>query len=160
MRKISDIIVNLRSVPVVAALVAAAALSGCSLAPFGVETTAPVSSDQTDSIVIAGETVEATETSETNELYMATENLDFSDFIFVGDSRTVGMASYVDTETIAEVGVGYSFLAAHRDEILEYSGKNIVFNLGVNDLRKSINIMEKVIYFFKKDQNLVKKERV
>jgi len=96
MRKISDIIVNLRSVPVVAALVAAAALSGCSLAPFGVETTAPVSSDQTDSIVIAGETVEATETSETNELYMATENLDFSDFIFVGDSRTVGLFNICD----------------------------------------------------------------
>lgn len=142
MRKISDIIVNLRSVPVVAALVAATTLSGCSLDPFSVETTAPVSSDQTDSIVIAGETVEATETSETNELYMATENLDFSDFIFVGDSRTVGMASYVDTETIAEVGVGYRFLAAHRDEILEYSGKNIVFNLGVNDLRNVDDYIE------------------
>ncbi|MBP3809673.1 MAG: hypothetical protein ILA15_02990 [Clostridiales bacterium] len=76
----------------------------------------------------------AADTTETTDLYMATEQLDFSDYVFVGDSRTVGMGQVLHLDTIAEIGVGYSFLAAHREEILEYSGKNIVFNLGVNDL--------------------------
>ena len=73
-------------------------------------------------------------TAPSNELYMATENLDFTDFVFVGDSRTVGMGQYLHLTTIAEVGVGYSFLQSHYDEIMNLSGKNIVFNLGVNDL--------------------------
>ena len=73
-------------------------------------------------------------TTQTTQLYMATEDLDFSNFVFVGDSRTVGMGQHLNLTTIAEIGVGYSFLQAHRDEILELSGMNIVFNLGVNDL--------------------------
>ena len=112
---------------------AAALLSGCSVDDVDTifvtrATTAEVVQDQADP-------VQASEgTDETAELYMATEELDFSNFVFVGDSRTVGMGQYLHLNTIAEVGVGYSFLAAHQSEILELHDTNIVFNLGVNDL--------------------------
>ena len=112
---------------------AAVLLSGCSVDDVDTifvtrATTAEVVQDQADP-------VQASEgTDETAELYMATEELDFSNFVFVGDSRTVGMGQYLHLNTIAEVGVGYSFLAAHQSEILELHDTNIVFNLGVNDL--------------------------
>lgn len=80
------------------------------------------------------EVVESGDPTATTPLYMAAEEVDFSTFVFVGDSRTVGMASVVPMNTIAEVGVGYSFLMAHRNEILQLENTNIVFNLGVNDL--------------------------
>ena len=112
------------------------ALTGCSLldpeatlAPL--PTTSAVQGNGPDTISVS---LESADTTETTQLYMATENLDFSDFIFIGDSRTVGMGQHLDLDTIAEVGVGYSFLMGHYDEILEIEGKNIVFNLGVNDL--------------------------
>ena len=85
-----------------------------------------------DEIVIPAPSEETVESVET--VYMATDDLDFSDFVFIGDSRTVGMSSYVNTDIIADVGVGYYFLVEHYDEILELQDKNIVFNLGVNDL--------------------------
>ena len=113
------------------------ALTGCSLvAPepsFGVATAAPgvQNNNNPDTISVS---LESSETTETTDLYMATESLDFSDFVFVGDSRTVGMGQRLNLTTIAEIGVGYSFLMAHYDEILALEGKNIVFNLGVNDL--------------------------
>lgn len=113
----------------------AVVLTGCALPitePTFI-TVAPgeASVTQPDTISVS---VESADTTETTDLYMATEQLDFSNFVFVGDSRTVGMGQILHLDTIAEIGVGYSFLAAHRDEILEYEGKNIVFNLGVNDL--------------------------
>ena len=113
------------------------ALTGCSLvAPepsFSVATAAPgvQNNNNPDTISVS---LESSETTETTDLYMATESLDFSDFVFVGDSRTVGMGQRLNLTTIAEIGVGYSFLMAHYDEILALEGKNIVFNLGVNDL--------------------------
>ena len=112
------------------------ALTGCSLldpeATFAPPpTTSAVQGNGPDTISVS---LESADTTETTQLYMATENLDFSDFIFIGDSRTVGMGQHLDLDTIAEVGVGYSFLMGHYDEILEIEGKNIVFNLGVNDL--------------------------
>lgn len=121
---------------VAVALCVAVVLAGCSWpVPETTFAQAPAAGNgqgnQPDTISVSPDSPES---SETTDLYMATENLDFSDFVFVGDSRTVGMDQALDLTTIAEVGVGYSFLAAHRDEILEYSGKNIVFNLGVNDL--------------------------
>ncbi len=87
---------------------------------------------------------ESGDPTETTPLYMAVEEVDFSTFLFVGDSRTVGMASYVQMNYIAEVGVGYNFLMQHRNEILQMENMNIVFNLGVNDL---VNL-DKYIEFF------------
>lgn len=110
------------------------AVQGCMLAEPDptFSTTAPT---QTALYVYPQDEAEQTsEATETTTFYMATENLDFSNFVFVGDSRTVGMGQHLHLTTIAEVGVGYSFLQAHYDEILELSDCNIVFNLGVNDL--------------------------
>ena len=112
-------------------------LTGCSLvapeATFTPPTTAPgaQNNNNPDTISVS---LESADTSETTDLYMATESLDFSDFVFIGDSRTVGVGQVLDLDTIAEVGVGYSFLMAHYDQILGLENKNIVFNLGVNDL--------------------------
>ena len=117
-----------------AAISAAVLLSGCSgdnvdtIFVTRATSPAPAQDGQVDPVQ------SPEETDATAELYMATEELDFSNFVFVGDSRTVGMGQYLHLNTIAEVGVGYSFLAAHLDEILELHDTNIVFNLGVNDL--------------------------
>lgn len=126
----------LRKILTIAALILAILITGCSFpipeATF--VTVASIDGQQVGQPNATAASPDGAETTETTDLYMATESLDFSDFIFVGDSRTVGMGQVLNLNTIAEVGVGYSFLAAHREEILEYSGKNIVFNLGVNDL--------------------------
>ncbi len=116
-----------------AALCAAVLLTGCNKTP--VETTAaPTVTNAEGLIVYPIEADSYDETAVTTDLYMATENLDFSNFVFIGDSRTVGMGQHLHLTTIAEVGVGYSFLTQHYDEILELHDMNIVFNLGVNDL--------------------------
>ena len=116
-------------------LVGAAAFTGCTSVTSETTTVQTYSwTGSQEHVAAQPEDPEASETTETTSLYMATENLDFSNFVFVGDSRTVGMDTYLDIETIAEVGVGYSFLAAHYNEILELHDCNIVFNLGVNDL--------------------------
>ncbi|MCQ2515540.1 MAG: SGNH/GDSL hydrolase family protein [Saccharofermentans sp.] len=91
---------------------------------------------------VSEEAVESGDPTETTPLYMAVEDVDFSTFLFVGDSRTVGMATYVPMNTIAEVGVGYNFLMQHRSEILRMENMNIVFNLGVNDLTNLDNYIE------------------
>lgn len=57
-----------------------------------------------------------------------------ADYLFVGDSRTVGMAVYNPMTYIAEVGCGINFVYDNYDEITSYRDSNIVFNLGVNDL--------------------------
>ena len=116
-----------------AAIASAIILTGCSV-PVVETVYVTVPTEAPQGHLDPNMPVEEAETSTTTDLYMATENLDFSDFVFVGDSRTVGMGQVCHLTTIAEVGVGYSFLQAHYDEILELSGKNIVFNLGVNDL--------------------------
>lgn len=87
---------------------------------------------------------EGSDPVQTTPLYMAVDDVDFSTFLFVGDSRTVGMSNVVQMNTIAEVGVGYNFLAAHRSEIISMENMNIVFNLGVNDLAN----LDKYIEFF------------
>ncbi|MCR5201109.1 MAG: hypothetical protein K6C38_08355 [Saccharofermentans sp.] len=126
----------LRNILTIAALILALLITGCSfpIPETTFVTVASIDGQQVGQPNATAASSDGAETTETTDLYMATESLDFSDFIFVGDSRTVGMGQVLNLNTIAEVGVGYSFLAAHREEILEYSGKNIVFNLGVNDL--------------------------
>lgn len=112
----------------------AAVISGCSVTDVIPSNNMPQNQGQGQPNSVVIEAYESSETATTTSLYMATENLDFSNFVFIGDSRTVGLASCVDIETIAEVGVGYSFLQQHYNEIIELHDKNIVFNLGVNDL--------------------------
>lgn len=125
-----------RIICLAAALCVTVSTAACGLVPP--EETVIVTNAQGESFRIIPpqhqENMEETLVAETNSLYMATDDLDFTDFVFVGDSRTVGMGQYLHLTTIAEVGVGYSFLQQHYDEITSLSGKNIVFNLGVNDL--------------------------
>lgn len=120
-----------------AVLASSAVLSGCSLFDISeptFETAAPRHYQAGDSPDTLSVTLESVDSTDPSNPYMASDSLDFSNFVFVGDSRTVGMGQVLDLETIAEVGVGYSFLQAHYNEILELEDCNIVFNLGVNDL--------------------------
>jgi hypothetical protein len=58
-------------------------------------------------------------------------------YIFVGDSRYVGMEKFAQSDDvfIAQVGEGYYFLASNMNKILEYIDKNsiLIVGLGVND---------------------------
>ncbi len=64
----------------------------------------------------------------------------YDDYIFVGDSRFVGMKEAVDgysdadVEFVAEVGQGLSWLKKTAPGLYGETGKTIIFNLGVNDL--------------------------
>ncbi|MBR2548543.1 MAG: SGNH/GDSL hydrolase family protein [Clostridiales bacterium] len=64
----------------------------------------------------------------------------YEDYIFVGDSRFVGMKDalngYVDADVrfVAEVGQGLGWLKKVAPDLYNESGKTIIFNLGVNDL--------------------------
>ena len=64
----------------------------------------------------------------------------YEDYIFVGDSRFVGMkeatAGKTDTDIryVAEVGQGLAWLKKVAPDLYGESGKTIIFNLGVNDL--------------------------
>ena len=132
----------------VCVLLTAICLCGSSCTGGAAEETSPTATETPVTETI--ETSFESETSEANEeerdIYMASEDLDFSDFVFIGDSRTVGMAMYFDMDTIAEVGVGISFALSHYDEIIELRDKNIVFNLGVNDL----NHIDEYIEFYQR----------
>ena len=64
----------------------------------------------------------------------------YDDYIFVGDSRFVGMKDAIegytdaDVEFVAEVGQGLSWLKKTAPGLYGETGKTIIFNLGVNDL--------------------------
>jgi hypothetical protein len=59
----------------------------------------------------------------------------YEEWVFVGDSRTNGMGDFCGPMTwLARDGCGKPFLDENEDEIFSWEGKNIVFNLGVNDL--------------------------
>lgn len=67
------------------------------------------------------------------------KNRDYSKYVFVGDSRYVGMEKYSDPYKdvfISEVGVGYSFLTQNMSKIIAEcdSDTALIIGLGVNDL--------------------------
>lgn len=74
----------------------------------------------------------------------------YDDYIFVGDSRFVGMEEalndYVDddVEIVAKVGQGLAWLKKTAPDLYSRTGKTIIFNLGVNDL---YNASEYAEYF-------------
>ena len=61
----------------------------------------------------------------------------YDKWIWIGDSRTVGMQKVTDMEAIAINGAKYAFFDDNFDDINALRGYNIVFNLGVNDLGNS-----------------------
>ena len=73
-----------------------------------------------------------TETASFNITYTAPVSK--NNVLWVGDSRTVGLMNTVGGKYIAEVGVPSSKLYDWRNEILKYTGYNIIFWMGVNGL--------------------------
>lgn len=59
---------------------------------------------------------------------------EYEDWIFVGDSRTVLASHYVAMTYYAKSGEGIKWFRTIEDEVYAERNKNIVFNLGVNDL--------------------------
>ena len=68
------------------------------------------------------------------------ENTDLSKYVFVGDSRFVGMKNAVkgyvdqDVEIVAKIGEGLKWFKTMAPDLYEMKGKIIIFNFGVNDL--------------------------
>jgi len=58
----------------------------------------------------------------------------YSGYLFVGDSRTVGLDEAVSgVSSIAKVGAGVSYFKSIVSDVTKVRGKNIIFNFGVND---------------------------
>ena len=69
-------------------------------------------------------------------------------YVFVGDSRTVGMGNAIggsDNAYIAKVGSGYSWFSSTAiNQIMDYAGPgtSLVINFGVNDLANASKYIE------------------
>ena len=58
----------------------------------------------------------------------------YSGYLFVGDSRTVGLDEAVSgVSSIAKVGAGVSYFKSILSDVTKVRGKNVIFNFGVND---------------------------
>ena len=58
----------------------------------------------------------------------------YSGYLFVGDSRTVGLDEAVSgVSSIAKVGAGVTYFKSILPEVTKVRGKNVIFNFGVND---------------------------
>ena len=64
-------------------------------------------------------------------------NTDYSEWFWIGDSRTVGMANCVSIDCLAKVGEGIAFFKRNYDQICKIRNKTIIINLGVNDVYSS-----------------------
>lgn len=73
---------------------------------------------------------DSTETEESVE----EEKVIYDNFLFVGDSRTVGMSGATGVNAIAKVSMGYSWAKKQISQVKTYDNTNIVFWFGVNDL--------------------------
>ena len=59
----------------------------------------------------------------------------YTQYLFVGDSRTVGLDEAVSgISSIAKVGAGVTYLKSVLPDVVKTRGKNVIFNFGVNDL--------------------------
>ena len=72
-----------------------------------------------------------------------TQKRTYENYVFVGDSRYVGMSVYAQAEDtfIAKNNMGYSYLVEQTNNILRVCNENtaLIIGLGVNDLRYSSN---------------------
>ena len=62
---------------------------------------------------------------------------DYSEWFWIGDSRTVGLSYSVAIDYLGEIGVGIALLNRNHDSICQIRNKTVIFNLGVNDLHNS-----------------------
>lgn len=86
---------------------------------------APVSNEQPPAVDIAEEYV-----------YPQIES-DYSEWYWIGDSRTVGMSYSVSIDCLAKVGEGIAFFRRNYDQICKIRNKTVIINLGVNDVYNS-----------------------
>ena len=92
------------------------------------------------------------------------ENTDLSKYVFVGDSRFVGMKNAVkgyidqDPEFIAKIGEDLKWFKTVAPDLYDLKGKTIIFNFGVNDLYnagKYVEFYNSMPEDFMKDNTLV-----
>lgn len=82
-----------------------------------------------------------------------------SGYLFVGDSRTVGLYEAVDgVSKIAKVGAKVTYLQSVLGEVTKTRGKNVIFNFGVNDLgniNKYISVYKSLPKEFIQNNNVI-----
>ena len=82
-----------------------------------------------------------------------------SGYLFVGDSRTVGLDEAVDgISSIAKVGAKVTYLQSVLDDVTKTRGKNVIFNFGVNDLgniNKYISVYKSLPKEFIQNNNVI-----
>lgn len=83
----------------------------------------------------------------------------YTQYLFVGDSRTVGLDDAVDgVSSIAKVGATVDYLKSVLDNVTKVKGKNVIFNFGVNDLgniNKYITVYKSLPKEFKENNNVI-----
>ena len=82
----------------------------------------------------ATESVEYPEDNSSQVHYSVEDYNRNGNYLFIGDSRIVGMSMYEGMEYFAEVACGLDYFYENYDAITAYRDYNIVFCLGVNDL--------------------------
>lgn len=86
--------------------------------------------------------------AKSSESVTDTVKAEYSDFIFVGDSRFVGMKNAIkgrinsDAEFVAKISEGLAWLKKVAPDLYKNTGKTIVFNFGVNDLHNASKYVE------------------
>ena len=76
------------------------------------------------------------------------ENIDLSKYVFVGDSRFVGIQNSLkgfidqDVEIVAKIGEGLKWFKTVAPDLYKMKGKTIIFNFGVNDLYNADKYIE------------------
>ena len=82
-----------------------------------------------------------------------------SGYLFVGDSRTVGLDEAVDgISSIAKVGAKVTYLQSILSDVTKTRGKNVIFNFGVNDLgniNKYISVYKSLPKEFIQNNNVI-----
>lgn len=82
-----------------------------------------------------------------------------SGYLFVGDSRTVGLDEAVDgISSIAKVGAKVNYLQSILGDVTKTRGKNVIFNFGVNDLgniNKYISVYKSLPKEFIQNNNVI-----
>lgn len=89
----------------------------------------------------------------------ATPKPKISGYLFVGDSRTVGLDEAVDgISSIAKVGAKVTYLQSVLGDVTKTRGKNVIFNFGVNDLgniSKYISVYKSLPKEFIQNNNVI-----
>ena len=85
--------------------------------------------------------------------------LKYTDYLFVGDSRTVGLDDCVSgISSKAKVGAKVDYLKSILNEVTKTRKKNVIFNFGVNDLgyiNKYIKVYKSLPKDFIKNNNVI-----